>query len=87
MFVLQLKEGGKKSQLSGFNDPNISTSHVIIDLVDCLKPGSIKYDHVKDGDTDEVSLRVGSMLHHSDPPYIIEHAIYLNILHDESELN
>ncbi|KAK2190670.1 hypothetical protein NP493_70g00021 [Ridgeia piscesae] len=52
----KLKEGGKKSQLSGFNDPNISTSHVIIDLVDCLKPGSIKYDHVKDGDTDEDKL-------------------------------
>ena len=54
MCSLQLKSCGKKSKITSFNDPTICNSRAIIDLVDCLKPGSIKYDHVKEGESSEV---------------------------------
>ena len=50
----QLQEGGKKSQITGFNDPNIGDGKVVIDLVDSLKKGAVNYDLVKAGSTDQV---------------------------------
>jgi hypothetical protein len=42
----KLSEGGKLLQISGFKDPSIATSKCVIDLVDCIKPGSIDYSFV-----------------------------------------
>lgn len=52
---LQLEEGKKQSRFSSFQDPVLSDGRVIIDVVDCLKPGCINFNVVKDGHTDEVS--------------------------------
>ena len=52
--ISQLEAGGKQSRFSGFNDQSLSDGRIVLDLVDACKPGSIKYDHVKDGGTDEV---------------------------------
>ena len=41
-----LSEAGKSSSISGFKDPSIRNSMPVIDLVDAIKPGSIKYDLV-----------------------------------------
>lgn len=46
---------GKSTSINGFNDQTISTGHVVIDLVDACKPGSVRYDVVKEGATDQVS--------------------------------
>jgi len=39
--------------ISLFQDPTIATSHVVIDLIDCIKPDSINYDIVRAGDNEE----------------------------------
>lgn len=52
----QLAQGGKNSRITGFNDPNIGDGKVVIDLVDCLKPGSVNYDLIKEANTEEVYL-------------------------------
>jgi len=49
----KLKSCSKKSKITGFNDQTISDGKVIIDLVDCIKPGCINYDMVKAGNTDQ----------------------------------
>ena len=54
--VGQLKSAGKDGKISGFSDPAISKGRVIIDLIDAIKPGSVKYNVVKAGDSDQVSL-------------------------------
>ena len=54
----RLRKAGKKTSISGFNDPTIASGRVVIDLVDAIKPGSIKYDLVKDGETEEVCVWV-----------------------------
>lgn len=43
----KLKEAGKKTSISSFQDQSISDSRVICDLVDSIKPQSIKYDLIK----------------------------------------
>ena len=55
MFGLQLGKAKKKSSISSFKDPAISTSHPVLNLVDAIKPGVVKYDLVSAGKTDEVS--------------------------------
>jgi len=52
--VWQLKAAGKDCKISGFSDQVISRGRVIIDLIDAIKPGSVKYNVVKAGDNDEV---------------------------------
>ena len=52
----RLRKAGKKTSISGFNDPTIASGRVVIDLVDAIKPGSIKYELVKDGETEEVCM-------------------------------
>ncbi|XP_043913394.1 plastin-3 [Protopterus annectens] len=44
-----LAENGKKTSLQSFKDKTISTSLVVVDLIDCIQPGSINYDLVKTG--------------------------------------
>ncbi|XP_028399600.1 plastin-2-like [Dendronephthya gigantea] len=52
----KLESAGKTSKISNFKDPSISTSLPVIDLVDAIKPGSINYDIVTAGKTDEEKL-------------------------------
>ena len=51
----KLSEAGKQSTLKNFNDPAIADAKIVIDLIDALKAGSINYDLVKTGGTEEVS--------------------------------
>lgn len=44
-----LSAAGKSTSITGFKDPNIANSMPVIDLVDSIKPGSIKYDLVNQG--------------------------------------
>ena len=50
----KLKSQQKTSKINGFNDPVISNGVVVLDLVDAIKPGSVKYDLVKAGNTEQV---------------------------------
>lgn len=49
----KLTDTGKSSQVKNFKDPNLSTSMAIIDLVDAIQPGSVDYELVTAGVTDE----------------------------------
>ncbi|XP_077417683.1 plastin-1-like isoform X2 [Vanacampus margaritifer] len=42
-----LREKGKDSQISSFKDLHISTSMPVIDLIDAIAPGTVKWDMVK----------------------------------------
>ncbi|TMW49126.1 hypothetical protein DOY81_005809 [Sarcophaga bullata] len=52
----KLSEAGKQSTLKNFNDPAIADAKIVIDLIDALKSGSINYDLVKTGGTEEDNL-------------------------------
>ena len=52
----RLQDTSKETSITGFNDPTIANAKVVIDLVDAIKPGSIKYELVKDGETEEVGV-------------------------------
>ena len=56
---LQLKSAGKTSHITGFNDQTISDGVVVIDLVDSIKRGSVNYDMVKKGSTEQVRKSIG----------------------------
>lgn len=49
----KLKEANKTSSIANFQDPNISTSLPVLDLVDAIKPGMVEYDMVSAGGTVE----------------------------------
>ncbi|XP_043556275.1 plastin-2-like [Chiloscyllium plagiosum] len=52
-----LSESGKSSSISSFKDKEISSSIPVLDLIDAIQQGSIRYDLVKTGDlTDEEKL-------------------------------
>jgi hypothetical protein len=48
-----LSGAGKSTAISSFKDPTIATGRAVIDLVDAIKPGSVNYDLVNQGLTDE----------------------------------
>lgn len=52
----KLKNAGKTSSLRSFQDSAIADGKIVIDLVDSIKPGSINYDLVKTGGTEEVNF-------------------------------
>lgn len=52
----KLRKAGKKTSIKSFSDPSISEGLVIIDLVDAIKKGCIKYDLVTPGKTEEEKL-------------------------------
>lgn len=54
----KLQNAGKTSSLRNFQDSTIADGKVVIDLVDSIKPGSVNYDNVKNGDSEEVSFIV-----------------------------
>ncbi|ESO04944.1 hypothetical protein HELRODRAFT_111405 [Helobdella robusta] len=51
-----LTKSGKTSQIHGFNDSNISNSGAILDLIEVLKPGSVNYDVIKKGSSEQDKL-------------------------------
>lgn len=50
----KLETAGKTSSIRSFQDSKISDGKVVIDLVDAIKPGSVNYDNIKSGDSEEV---------------------------------
>ncbi|GFG38579.1 hypothetical protein Cfor_01632 [Coptotermes formosanus] len=52
----KLASAHKKSSLKSFQDPSIADAKVVIDLIDAIKPGTINYELVKEGGTDEDNL-------------------------------
>uniref|UniRef100_A0A8C9L218 Lymphocyte cytosolic protein 1 n=1 Tax=Pavo cristatus TaxID=9049 RepID=A0A8C9L218_PAVCR len=48
-----LTAAGKDSTISGFKDGKISTSMPVLDLIDAIQPGSIKYDLLKTEDLND----------------------------------
>ena len=52
----KLETAGKTSSIRSFQDSKISDGKVVIDLVDSIKPGSVNYDNIKNGDSEEVRL-------------------------------
>ena len=53
----KLSSFGKSTSVTSFKDPSISDGKAVIDLIDCIVPGSIKYDLVKTCESDEVCVR------------------------------
>lgn len=52
----KLTEAGKESALKNFNDPAIADGKIVIDLIDSIKSGSINYELVRTGGTEEVRV-------------------------------
>lgn len=52
----KLQNAGKTSSLRNFQDSRIADATIVIDLVDSIKPGSINYDLVKSGGSEEVII-------------------------------
>ena len=50
----KLESGNKRSRITSFKDPSIAVGVVVLDLVDAIKPGSVKYDLVSAGGTEQV---------------------------------
>ena len=48
--------------IASFKDPKIATSLPVIDLIDSLRPGKVKYEIVTDGASEEVNLPLVIML-------------------------
>lgn len=49
----KLQGAGKSSRITSFQDPSISSSLPVLDLVDVIKPGIVEYDMVSSASTDE----------------------------------
>lgn len=52
----KLKEGGKKTSFSSFQDSSLNDSKAILDLIDCIKRNMVNFDLVKDCSTEEDRL-------------------------------
>lgn len=50
----KLASASKKSSIRSFQDSSIADAKVVIDLIDAIKPGTINYELVKDGGSEEV---------------------------------
>lgn len=48
-----LSEAGKSTSIQSFKDKTISSSLAVVDLIDAIQPGCIKYDLVKSGNLTE----------------------------------
>ncbi|KAK6644316.1 hypothetical protein RUM43_000583 [Polyplax serrata] len=52
----KLQQHNKESTLRSFQDPTLADAKVVIDLIDSIKPGSINYELVRSGGTEEDNL-------------------------------
>lgn len=50
----KLTSAGKSTRVDGFKDPSIADGKVVIDLIDAIQPGCIRYELVKEAHDDEV---------------------------------
>jgi plastin-3 len=50
----KLQSAGKETSIRSFQDSSISNAKVVLDLIDAIKPGSINYELVVEGDEYEV---------------------------------
>lgn len=50
----KLADANKQSSIRSFQDSSIADAKVVIDLIDAIKPGTINYELVKDGGSEEV---------------------------------
>ena len=53
---MKLKSAEKKSFITSFQDSSISNSVVICDLIDAIKPNSIKYDILSSEKSNEAKM-------------------------------
>lgn len=53
----KLASAKKETSIKSFKDPSICTSHIVIDLIDAIKPGSINYTLVYKGETEEEMMQ------------------------------
>lgn len=58
----KLENAGKTKSIRSFQDSAIADGQIVIDLVDSIKPGSVNYDLVKHGGTEEVSVENGILI-------------------------
>ena len=61
----KLDSAGKSSRVDSFKDPKLSDGKVVIDLIDSIVPGSVRYELVRDADNDEVLIITHSVTSHS----------------------
>ncbi|XP_033752651.1 plastin-1-like [Pecten maximus] len=47
---------GKASRVGSFKDRKLSDGKIILDLIDAIQPGSVKYSNFQDGNTEEENL-------------------------------
>merc|ERR1712071_195403 len=52
----KLARGQKQTSIRNFQDSSIADARVVIDLIDCIKPGTINYELLRTGGTDEDNL-------------------------------
>jgi len=52
----KLASGQKQTSIRNFQDSTIADARVVIDLIDCIKPGTINYELVRTGGTEEDNL-------------------------------
>lgn len=52
----KLQSAGKATSIRSFQDSSISNAKVVLDLIDAIKPGSINYELVAEGDEYEVRI-------------------------------
>lgn len=52
----KLADANKQTSLMSFQDKSICDAKVVIDLIDAIKPGTINYDLVKSGNSQEVII-------------------------------
>ncbi|XP_076804249.1 plastin-2-like [Clavelina lepadiformis] len=52
----KLTANGKETRISSFKDSSVTTSHVVIDLIDCIAPGKVNYDIINPGNSEEEKI-------------------------------
>lgn len=57
----KLQSAGKTTSIKGFQDESITDGRVVLDLIDAIKPGTINYDLVQNGGTEEVNIIIGCL--------------------------
>lgn len=50
----KLSAAGKTTSLRSFQDSAVADGHIVLDLIDSIKPGSVNYDLIKSSQTEEV---------------------------------
>jgi len=57
-----LEEGGKATRIRNFKDSSISNSEVVLDLIDCIVPGTVNYELINRGELTDDDKRQNAKL-------------------------